>query len=117
MQKINFKNSLLNGWSKYGLFFFICLGLLNFIVSCKKTSTLHYVISEEFKAWADFQQGSYWIYYNKINQSIDSTYVTDNYLQTLSKDSQNASEQYQYDQITMDFNGNVYQKFKIVSSD
>ena len=92
------------------------IGLLNPILSCKKSSTPHYTIPEEFKAWSVFQKGSYWIYFNSVTQSFDSTYVTDNSFQTLSTHPQKPDEPYQYDEITILFSSIVYHKFEITGS-
>ena len=96
-------------------FLLVLCGLTGLTVSCKKTApAVHYTVSDEFKAWADYQKGSYWIYFDKKSQAYDSTYVTDNYSQTLSFN--NPEESGQYDQIIITFNSNVYLKFRIESS-
>ncbi len=105
---------LSKGFIHIGFILVLC-GLTGLAVSCKKTSSaVHYTVSDEFMAWADYQKGSYWIYYNYKSQAYDSTYVTDNYSQTLPFD--NPEESGQYDQIIITFNSNVYQKFKIEPS-
>ncbi len=51
---------------------FIVLGLLFF--SCKKDPDF-YPVSDEFKPWFLFQQGSYWIFRNDSTLDLDSVYI------------------------------------------
>lgn len=85
-----------------------------FCVSCKKNEMPHYTLFGEILNYANFQKGSYWIYYNNQTQLTDSTYITDHEFET--KTSINPSE-YQYDQITINFASKVYSKFEISASD
>jgi hypothetical protein len=44
------------------------------LVSCQKKE-VYYPIQNSFKEWVLFQKGSYWIYSDKKNNKIDSTYI------------------------------------------
>ena len=45
------------------------------IISCnKKPSPTHYTISNDFRKWVDFQNGSYWVYINDNSGLVDSCY-------------------------------------------
>jgi hypothetical protein len=44
------------------------------LVSCQKKETT-YQIQNSFKEWVLFQKGSYWIYSDKKNNKIDSSYI------------------------------------------
>jgi hypothetical protein len=67
------------------LFFcLVCLAFITLSVSCKKDKDEQptpapaepVVLSEELKSYGLFQPGTYWIYKNTSDNSIDSIYVT-----------------------------------------
>jgi len=43
-------------------------------LNCKKQNSV-YSIQDSFKPWVIFQKGSYWVYLNEVNHTIDSTYI------------------------------------------
>ena len=45
------------------------------LYSCQKKESKHYTISDNFKEWCLFQNGSYWIYKEDSLQYIDSLYI------------------------------------------
>ena len=49
-----------------------CLCII--MTNCKKEPGVYY-IDQEFKEWALFKEGSYWIYINEKNATSDSTYI------------------------------------------
>jgi len=58
--------------TKKNVLVFIVLGLLLF--SCKKDPDF-YPVSDEFKPWFLFQQGSFWIFQNDSTLDLDSVYI------------------------------------------
>jgi hypothetical protein len=49
-----------------------------FINSCNKEETEHIRVSNEFKRWTVFPNGSYWIFQNDSTLAIDSVFVQGN---------------------------------------
>jgi hypothetical protein len=59
--------------TRFGLF----LLLLTQVSSCHKDDESHYIyVDNTLKQCLLFQKGSYWIYLNEENQTLDSSYIT-----------------------------------------
>ncbi len=56
------------------IFIFVCC--LPIISCTKKPDPIHYTISNDFRKWVDFQNGSYWVYLNENSSFVDSCYFS-----------------------------------------
>jgi hypothetical protein len=58
------------------LFFFLVIVILSFVmIGCKKKDPPFYKIREENKSFGYFKKGSYWIYFDPAQNTIDSIFV------------------------------------------
>ena len=92
--------------------FFLLYLIIILLFGCKKEkSPPYYKISNEFRNWVDFQEGSYWIYKNDISGLTDSVYCKNRYSTTIIRQ----GSPYYYDVINIDFSANNLVQWSFIS--
>jgi len=72
----------------------IVLFLSLFLISCNRNGT-HYPVTDEFKKWTLFGEGSYWIYRNDSTMLIDSVFLAQHPLLTIFNEDEAYTDSYE----------------------
>lgn len=59
----------------WNIFYYMVIFLFISLSCTKERSYDHYRISDDFRKWVDFKDGSYWVYINENSGLIDSCYI------------------------------------------
>lgn len=90
----------------------VLLGLCLISPGCSKDEYEHYVFSDTFLGWVDFERGSYWIYRNENSGKTDSASI---WQRTFSTSDEEKSNGYYFDCISGKYKSGFLQSFILQS--